>query len=165
MRRVFLLTVLISILIIGVTVSTEVAKLGAGENTLQSIYKEDRAVLFFLDPDSSFYTPYYLNGASPEFIIRKFGHFLTYGLLAGIIFVLLPTKNLLLKGLLSFTSASFIGLLDEIHQHFLLNRSGRILDVYINMAGSIMSVLLLVSLNILFRWVKGAKIVNNFRRL
>lgn len=165
MRRGFILTIVFSIIIIGITTSIELVKVGLTEDTIKSLYKEDYAVLFFLDGDSSFYDSYSFNGASSYFILRKFGHFLTYGFVAGVVFLLLPIKRLWLKGISSFSLASFIGLTDEIHQHFLLNRSGRILDVYVNMAGSLMSVLMLMIICILLKWSKNIKAPSNFRRL
>lgn len=165
MRHLLLITVAFSLLIIGLTTSVEIAKIAPTEYVIQSIYKEGAAILFFLDRNSSFYRPYSFSGASRGFIIRKAEHFLVYRLLAGIIFIILPLKSLWLKGLMAFSSTSLIGLIDEVHQHFLLNRSGRILDVYINMAGSFVSVFLLLTLCILLKFFKKTKNHSGFRSL
>jgi len=154
MRYVFLLTVAISLFIIGVTTSMEISNTKVNEHSFISVYKEDAHLLFFLDQDSSFYDFYSLKDASSYLILRKTGHFLVYGFIASIIFLTLQINNLWLKGLVALGSASFIGLIDEVHQHFLINRSGRILDVYINTAGSLVSVLFLVVICTLLKWIR-----------
>lgn len=152
MRYVFIITIVISLAFIGSTTLMEIVKIN--EHLLLDVYKEDVSALFFLDRNSSFYNFYSLREASTYFIIRKIGHFLAYGFLAGIIFLVLPVNRLWVRALLASGSATLIGLVDEVHQHFLINRSGRILDVFINAAGSVFAVLILVTIFIFIRWVK-----------
>nr|WP_276328202.1 VanZ family protein [Evansella clarkii] len=70
--------------------------------------------------------------------------FFAYGLLAVVIYCLIPWASLWQRGAAAVASSSITGALDEIHQYFLLNRSGRLLDIFINLAGSVTSVLLLM---------------------
>ncbi|MCT8137680.1 VanZ family protein [Anaerobacillus sp. CMMVII] len=153
MRYVLPLIIVFSLLIITFSLMAQLD--GA---PIRSLYEEEASMLFFLDSTSSFYDVYSLKDNSSYFQMRKLGHFVAYGFLATVIYLLLiPIQKFLLRGLLAFGSASIIGLIDEVHQHFLVSRSGRILDVYINTAGSFTSVLLLGILIVLFRMLNKFK--------
>lgn len=67
-------------------------------------------------------------------------------LLAVVIYCLIPWASLWQRGAAAVASSSITGALDEIHQYFLLNRSGRLLDIFINLSGSVTPVLLLMGL-------------------
>ncbi len=142
MRYAFLITIFISLAIIVGSTIIEVAETGVSQNLFGSIYHENTTAFFFLDTNSSFYDIYSFREA-PYLLLRKIGHFLLYGFITGIIFLVLPVQALWLKVSLALTSSTFIGLIDEVHQHFLINRGGRLLDVYINAAGSLVSVFIL----------------------
>ncbi|WNF36661.1 VanZ family protein [Bacillaceae bacterium IKA-2] len=163
MRQVILLTAVIALLIIGMNTVVEMADTRMDEPSFRAIYKQDASILFFLDRNSSFYDFYSFKEELPSLTTRKISHFLAYGFLASIIFLIIPIDRLFLKGLLAFGSASLIGLIDEVHQHFIINRSGRILDVYINTAGSLVSVLLLMLLSVLVK-VSAFFFIKNINR-
>lgn len=153
MRCVVLLTIVLSLVIMGISTSVEMANTGTNDPSFRSVYKEGTSMLFFLDRNSSFYHFYSFTEDPPYLTPRKMGHFFAYGFLAAIIFLIIPIDRLWLRGVLASSSSSLIGFVDEVHQHFLLNRSGRILDVYINTVGSLISVLLLVVLCLLLKLV------------
>ncbi|WP_280770712.1 VanZ family protein [Salipaludibacillus daqingensis] len=111
------------------------------DSSLHEVYKNESSLIFLMDINSSFYSLYSFQG-NPALLTRKIGHFVLYGILASFIFVILSIKRWSLRRIIAIGTSSFIGLLDEIHQHFLINRSGRLLDVYINTVGSISFVLL-----------------------
>jgi VanZ family protein len=149
---VLLITIVLSLLMIGLSNGVEMIDRESSDDPIQSIYKEETSAFFFLDRNSSFYRIYSFNEDPPYLPLRKVGHFVVFGFLAGMVFLMLPIKPLWRRGLYAASSASLVGLIDEFHQHFLINRSGRILDVYINAAGSLVAVLLLMAIFILFKW-------------
>ncbi len=150
MRYAILITIIFTFLIVCLSTSMEIAKSGAHGTAGRSVYHEDRSVSFLFDGDSSFYSTQYWRADPPYLPPQKIGHFYAYGFLTAVIFLLMPVKPLWLKGLLASTSASLTGLVDEIHQHFLINRGGNIYDVLINAAGSLAAVLLLMAIYTLF---------------
>jgi VanZ family protein len=123
--------------------------------SFHSLYKEGFLSLFPLDAESSFYSPYSIE-KEPSLLMRKLGHFVLYGILAAVLFAVAPVKQLWLRGLVASGSSSIIGLMDELHQHVLLNRAGRLLDVYINAAGSICFALIMIFLYFAFLRSKRA---------
>lgn len=139
--RFLLLILLISYAIMAVSVAVPWVPV---TDPLPSLYKEDVFSLLPPAQDSSFFSPYSLQNY-PTFL-RKLGHFVFYGLLATILFFFTPLKHLWLRGLAAVASSSLIGLLDELHQHLLLHRSGRLLDVYINTAGSVFFITLTIAI-------------------
>jgi VanZ family protein len=145
MRHLFIVTIVISLSIITINTLIQMGNVPSFE----AVYTGETSVLFFLDANSSFYDLYSFREGSLSFLLRKLGHFVTYGFLAFVIFLTTPIDKLLLRGLLAISSASVIGLIDEIHQHFLMSRSGRLLDVYINSAGAIIFVLVTITIYVL----------------
>ncbi|MDQ0253101.1 VanZ family protein [Evansella vedderi] len=146
-RFVFLSLIVsfISLAIIYVSIAKETGGVMDLE-TVRSVYKTDTSLLFFLDRESTFYNHYSLFGDASYMQLRKSGHFFFYGLLAAIIFLLISFEKIWLRGLVASAAASLIGVIDEYHQHFLIDRSGRLLDIYINIAGSITTVVFLMTL-------------------
>ncbi|MFA9560001.1 VanZ family protein [Evansella sp. AB-rgal1] len=118
--------------------------------SIRSIYKANSNPFFFLDTNSTFYYTYALT-ESAYIQVRKFGHFIAYGILAVMIFIVLFDKNVLLRGTTAVIAASIIGAIDEYHQHFLLARSGRLLDIFINTAGSILFITAMILFHYLFK--------------
>lgn len=143
--RFFLIFSLILFIIFSLTAITTNVQMPAitDNSSLNNIYKQDASPIF--QNNSSFYYQYSFHD-NPVLMARKFGHFILYGTLAAFIFIIVPIKQLWRRGIIAISLSSFIGLLDEVHQHFLINRSGRILDVYVNTAGSISFVLLTIIL-------------------
>ncbi|MCE7791718.1 VanZ family protein [Salipaludibacillus sp. CUR1] len=129
--------VIVVIILLVISMST-LAEMAASTDGLlvQAVYKEEASLMFLADLESSFYAAYSLHN-NFDLQIRKAGHFVIYGAIALLIFFLTSVKNLWERGLSGAASSTFIGLIDEIHQYFLINRSGRLLDVYINATGSL----------------------------
>ncbi|SES05609.1 VanZ family protein [Salipaludibacillus aurantiacus] len=128
--------IVVSILLV-ISMST-LAEMAASTDGLsvQAVYKKEASLSFLTDLESSFYSAYSLHN-NLDLQIRKAGHFVIYGVIALLIFFTTPVKKLWERGLSGAASSTLIGLIDEIHQYFLISRSGRILDVYINAAGSL----------------------------
>ncbi len=164
MKYFIFLTVIISIGIIAMSTSFEMMNTGVHEPSIRSLYKEDTSFLFFLDRSSSFYHFYSISEEPPYLSTRKIGHFFAYGILAAFLFFLIPIERFWLRGALAFSSSSLVGLIDEIHQHFLIDRSGRILDVYINTAGSFVFVFGLVVVCYVIKLVQTVITLLFFRR-
>lgn len=129
---------LLSALIIGKSIYIELEResLVLSRSQLGSIYKEDKDTLFLFNKNSSFYSTYSVSNNN-RLIMRKLGHFVGFGILASIIFAIAPFSKTWLKGVYSVALATFIGLSDEVHQYFLLNRSGRLFDVLIDFMGAL----------------------------
>lgn len=72
-----------------------------------------------------------------EFLIRKATHFIGYGIV-GVVFYLLYRKlNWRIPSILAITTVFIIGSLDEIHQAFIPGRTGVFQDVILNTKGAI----------------------------
>ena len=76
-----------------------------------------------------------------EFLIRKAAHFLTFGFLALVIYWVLPNRKgrLALAALFTFLLACA----DELHQYFTGGRTATMQDVYLDMTGAIVFLLVL----------------------
>ena len=75
-----------------------------------------------------------------NFVLRKFGHFVGYGILCLLIFRALRNTwqgTLVRWTLLSITITAVIASLDEWHQTFLPSRTGRVRDVVLDTVGAI----------------------------
>lgn len=95
---------------------------------------------------SLFYEPW-LDERGKEFYLHKLGHFVFYGSLSVFLFWRSSNIKTILLKLLLITAFAF---LDEIHQFFVVGRSGRLMDVMFDMS----SVLLFLFLIIAFGKVK-----------
>ncbi|MDV6379060.1 VanZ family protein [Sporosarcina sp. GW1-11] len=70
-----------------------------------------------------------------EFLIRKAAHFLTFGLLALVIYSLWPKRKGRLLGVALLTL--ILACADELHQSFTGGRTATMQDVYLDMAGAL----------------------------
>lgn len=88
-----------------------------------------------------------------EFLIRKATHFLTFGFLALVIYWLLPKVRgrLVLAALFTFILACA----DELHQYFTEGRTATMQDVYLDMAGAVTFLFLLVCVRLAHRLRKN----------
>ncbi|WP_078555925.1 VanZ family protein [Bacillus alkalicellulosilyticus] len=162
MRYAVAMTIFFTLLMMSINLSYEVFKLKDSSQSIDSIYKEDPNLLFLLDPGSSFYQTYSIEAEPPYLPARKLAHFFVFGFLALLIYVLLPGETLWKRGWLAFISASIVGALDEMHQYYLVNRSGRLLDVVINLVGTLTFILLVTIGMLLF--ILGQKLIWILRR-
>ncbi|WP_280769701.1 VanZ family protein [Salipaludibacillus daqingensis] len=142
MRNIIL--VIIFIFCINIILSIAFVTGGAFDAaSIRSVYRSDPNILFFLDFSSSFYSIYSFIEA-PSLIPRKISHFIIYGILSAVLFMITPMKNNWLRGATAIASSTFIGMIDEFHQYFLISRDGLFIDILINMAGSIIFVIALI---------------------
>lgn len=88
-----------------------------------------------------------------EFLIRKAAHFFTFGALALVIYWLLPKfwGRLLLAAFLTFILACA----DELHQHFTDGRTATMQDVYLDMSGALVFLLLFAVMRFFYRLLKN----------
>ncbi|MBM7095792.1 VanZ family protein [Bacillus sp. H-16] len=129
MRYYILTAVAITFLIITSSMVYELDRAPAG---MASIYKKEVSFSFLFERESSFYSSYSLTSNFE----RKLVHFLVYGVIALFLSAIVPVKRRWIAAVMAVMTTSTIGMVDEIHQHFLAGRSGRVLDVLINSLGS-----------------------------
>ncbi|WP_183163864.1 VanZ family protein [Alteribacter keqinensis] len=129
MRFYLLTVVVITSLITSFSILYELDRATAG---MASIYKNEVSFTFLFDRESSFYYSYSLTSNFE----RKLVHFLVYGVIALFLSAIVPVKRRWIAAVMAVMTTSTIGMVDEIHQHFLAGRSGRVLDVLINSLGS-----------------------------
>ncbi len=103
-------------------------------------YVSEFDVRFIVALDSEFYQPYGLFRDSSEFILRKIGHFIAYASLALLFFVNLWRLRLRYRLFFSWLLASLVGFADEINQHFIIGRDGRLMDVILNSSAAFTAV-------------------------
>ncbi|WP_303967431.1 VanZ family protein [Sporosarcina ureae] len=84
-----------------------------------------------------------------EFLIRKSTHFFVFGFLALVIYWLLPKRKgrLLLAAFFTFLLACA----DELHQYFTGGRTATMQDVYLDMTGAIVFLLVLTCARLINR--------------
>lgn len=111
-------------------------------DSIDLIYKKQVSPLFLLDTSSSFYHIYSIKGDFPYLAIRKVGHFIFYGFIAISLSRAEKRNNLFLNGVLATMLTIGIGILDEVYQYLLVGRSGRMLDIGIDAAGSFVFVII-----------------------
>lgn len=90
-----------------------------------------------------------LNSSNSQFIVRKSAHIILFCLLSILCFVVIYElkRNLKISTLVSFSITFAYACIDEIHQLFIPERSGRINDVLIDSIGVIMG---LIFINLIF---------------
>lgn len=132
MKQIFVAICIGCMIIIGNTLG-ELGRIDF--DSIDQIYKNQVAPLFLLDTRSSFFHIYSIKGDFTYLAIRKVGHFLFYGFIAIFLFRVGKWNSLLVNGVLSILLTICVGILDEVYQHFLIGRSGRILDVLVDAAG------------------------------
>ncbi|MDV2582206.1 VanZ family protein [Alkalibacillus haloalkaliphilus] len=143
MKYILSTIIISSILIIVFSIMSEMER---SVSSIHAIYYMNGSTLFLLDQQSSFYSIYSFSSEST--VMRKAGHFFFYGILTVLIYLAHPTAATLTKATHSVLATTIIGFIDEIHQHFLVNRSGRMLDVFINLSGSLTVVTVAVSFSL-----------------
>mgnify|MGYP004691719423 FL=1 len=75
--------------------------------------------------------------------VRKLAHFSIYFLLGLVVYSLFLHTNMKHKLLFSILTCVVYALFDEIHQLFVLGRTGQVLDVFIDSMGSIIGMLII----------------------
>ena len=77
-----------------------------------------------------------------RFVIRKTAHFTLYCILGILIYLLLNEFNISKKIVISILLCLMYAISDEIHQMFVSDRTAKILDVFIDTAGSFVGIML-----------------------
>jgi VanZ family protein len=141
MKQIYVAICIGIIIIIGNTLG----ELGRSDfDSISQIYKKQVSPLFLLDTSSSFYHLYSIKEDYPSLAIRKTGHFFFYGFIAISLFRVGKWQSILVNGFFATILTIFIGILDEVYQYFLLGRSGRMLDVLVDGAGSFVFIQILL---------------------
>ena len=76
-----------------------------------------------------------------EFFVRKTAHFCAYALLGFLIAMGLREKKPLVKGALTLGFVAVYAISDELHQRFVSDRNGNILDVLLDSTGGLFGAL------------------------
>lgn len=76
-----------------------------------------------------------------SFIIRKLAHMFLYFVLYLLTFYTMYQFNFKKRKVLSFIFCLLYAISDEFHQLFIINRSGMVIDVFIDMLGSLLAYL------------------------
>jgi VanZ family protein len=97
-------------------------------------------ITFLIDKDSLFYDSY-KDTKHLEFVLHKIGHIFFYSLLTFLFFINIYIKRFRYIVTLLFTF--FYAFSDEVHQFFVVGRSGRILDVLLDTVAGVLTLLIL----------------------
>lgn len=110
-------------------------------------YEETVTDLNFIKTDeSSFYSLYNLEDIFYiDFILHKLGHIFFYGLLTLLVYLNLPFKKF--KYIVTWSFVTLFAFSDEVHQYFVVGRSGRILDTILDSFTSIFVLFLIFFFN------------------
>lgn len=139
MKQIYVAICIGIIIILGNTLG----ELGRSEvDFIEEIFNKQVSPLFLLDTSSAFYHIYSIKEDYPSLAIRKTVHFFFYGFIAISLFRVGKWQSILVNGFYATILTIFIGILDEVYQYFLLGRSGRILDVLVDTAGSFIFVVI-----------------------
>ncbi|KXH86879.1 VanZ family protein [Sporosarcina sp. HYO08] len=87
-----------------------------------------------------------------EFLVRKSAHFFIFGLLATVIYLLLPKRSFRMLGALFFTLLFAIG--DEYHQSLTGGRTASFQDVLLDMSGAVTFLIVIRLLTAIKRLLK-----------
>lgn len=97
---------------------------------------------FLFDTDSNFYNPYDTNRIMEKnFILHKISHILFYSVMTILLF--LNIRKIRFKYCITFVSIVAFALLDEIHQFFVVGRSGRLNDVIVDSISSMITLIII----------------------
>lgn len=89
-----------------------------------------------------------------EFLIRKSTHFFTFGLIAILLYAVLPKCNF--RKMIATFLTLLIAIIDEVHQSFTVGRTASPLDVMLDMAGAV-TFLILMHFSMLIKHSKTEK--------
>ncbi|HWO98873.1 MAG TPA: VanZ family protein [Bacillus sp. (in: firmicutes)] len=109
-------------------------------------FEENVTIAFLVDTESVFYFPW-MNVIQKEFILHKLGHVVFFSLLT--IFMLLNMRETRLRYVNAWLWTTLFAFTDEVHQFFVVGRSGRFVDVLLD---STVSFICLISLYVFFSW-------------
>jgi VanZ family protein len=107
-------------------------------------YEKNVTLAFLLDTESVFYF-LWVNVFQKEFLLHKLGHVIFFSLLTILIFI--NIKKTKMRYVNTWLWTTFFAFTDEVHQFFVVGRSGRFVDVLLDSA---VSFLCLVSLFVFF---------------
>lgn len=97
---------------------------------------------FLFDTKGLFYLPYQIDDTENlDFYSHKISHMVFYTLLTYLVFINLRFKKL--KRLTTFIVVCLFSLTDEIHQYFIVGRSGRMVDVILDSSMSFLTILVI----------------------
>lgn len=133
MKKVLLLLVAISIIYFSNTPNLEVSNVSTWINE-PKFEKEVTNLNFITEINSDFYRMYG-SVTHIDFILHKVAHVIFYSMLTYLLFINLNLKKK--KFLITWMLVTFFALTDEIHQFFVVGRSGRMADVILDSTASI----------------------------
>jgi len=138
LRRGLLVAILFAIFQLSNTPNLHVSEPRTWFNAPQ--YEKHFSYKHFSFPTGTFYLPY-RNIKNEEFVLHKISHIMFFSLLTTIIYLNLKEKRKRL--FYSWLFATLFALTDEIHQSFIIGRSGRALDIGLDSLASLVAILLI----------------------
>ncbi|WP_170885600.1 VanZ family protein [Bacillus alkalicellulosilyticus] len=100
-----------------------------------------RTPFFTGDSTKELLTNPFIDNAFLNFILRKAGHMVAFGLLA--LFCFLALKGNTYRYILAWMLATIYGAVDEWHQSFIPARDGQFTDVLINSTGALLTLVVI----------------------
>jgi VanZ family protein len=137
-RKFMLVAILFAIFQLSNTPNLHVSEPKTWFNSPQ--YEKHFSYKHFAFKEGTFYRPY-RNVKNEEFILHKISHVLFFSLLTTVIYLNLKEKRKRL--FLSWVYATLFALTDEIHQSFIIGRSGRAMDIGLDSLASLLTILLI----------------------
>lgn len=149
MKKILLLVVMFSIFYFSNTPNLRVIDPNTWVNT--PMYEEAVSDLNFIKKEeSNFYSFYNVEDILYlDFLLHKLGHIVFYGLLTILVYANLPINKC--KYLLSWIIVTLFAFTDEVHQYFVVGRSGRIIDTILDSLAAISVLFLIFSFNVLHK--------------
>lgn len=138
LKRIMFIILLLSIFQLSNTPNLRVSEPKTWFNSAQ--YEENLSVQKFFHKDGDFYRPY-KNITNKEFILHKISHILFFSILTILSYLNFKNKNRLLY---SWIFVVMYATTDEIHQAFIIGRSGRLMDIILDSTASLITILLIL---------------------
>lgn len=116
-------------------------------------YQKEIHLTEFLDKESRFYDGYFqykyaIFQASPDFFAHKLSHILAYSFLTIFIYYSFKKRNRMFQ---TWFMISFIALLDEINQYFIIGRTGLLIDVVLDSISSMITLMMILFISVHLR--------------
>lgn len=139
MKKIYLLLTIIAIIYLSNVPKLVVSQPESWINEPE--YETKINYTHFLNKESEFFLPY-KDIANKEFILHKIGHIVFYSLLTYLVYINLKKRKRDL--FYAWVFITFFGLTDEMHQAYIVGRSGRIMDVYLDSASGLFMIIAII---------------------
>lgn len=139
MKRILLIITVLTICYLSNTPELRVIEPATWFNTPE--YEENVNDLSFVRETSNvFYTAYSKEELlQPDFLMHKLSHVLFYALFAYLLFINLTIRKF--RYILTWLIVTIFAITDEIHQYFVVGRSGRLYDILLDSTSALIILL------------------------